>query len=290
MVLWDLLGILRIPGILWMFLVLYLYLWERHHLPLREIPLEVCFLHYWEPQRKIISFRSPIFFYHPDPVFISVFLIFEAHARHILYGFHGSSNIISCISWLKGENDALHKTVNKLGSVSVFEHCGPTPPLTKQQSTNSKLGLMSSWGRGGCAIAQIQTLNRKPCHYQYKIVRMWLVTLIIDDAFLGQNLISQMSLTHVNCRRHWNDPGRPDLSARAHSFPFFCIFLDILDLNLCTLSISSFTSIYLVVVTFSEFDVGFEEILIFFCKRRNTKYKMSGHWLAVCFLQSSLVA
>ena len=40
------------------------------------------------------------------------------------------------------------KQPKKSGSVSVSEHT-PTPPLTKQQSTDNKLGLMLSWGGEG---------------------------------------------------------------------------------------------------------------------------------------------
>ena len=132
-------------------------------------------------------------------------------------------------------------------------------------------------------------IEQKPYHYRYQNVRIWLV---VDGTFFGHKLIltSLTSLTQSNCGRHWNDPRRPDLSTRAHTFPFFCIFLDIFDFNLGALSISCFTSIYQVEVTFSEFDVGFEEILVFFCQRRNTKYKMWGQWLAVCFLKGFLVA
>ena len=35
-----------------------------------------------------------------------------------------------------------------------------TPPLTQQQSTDNKLGLMLGRGRGTCALARILTLIR----------------------------------------------------------------------------------------------------------------------------------
>ena len=55
------------------------------------------------------------------------------------------------------------KQPKKSGSVSVSEHT-PTPPLTKQQSTDNKLGLMLGWGgegRGGCALGQMLTFIQK---------------------------------------------------------------------------------------------------------------------------------
>lgn len=40
--------------------------------------------------------------------------------------------------------------------MSVFDQS--SPPLTKQKSIDSKLGLMMGWGRGGSTIDQILAL------------------------------------------------------------------------------------------------------------------------------------
>ena len=45
-----------------------------------------------------------------------------------------------------------------LDKCQYLSKCALTPPLTKQQSTDKKLGLMLGLGRGMCAIAQILTL------------------------------------------------------------------------------------------------------------------------------------
>ena len=45
------------------------------------------------------------------------------------------------------------KQPKKSGSVSVSEHT-PTPPLTKQQSTDNKLGLMLGWGGVGVHLVK----------------------------------------------------------------------------------------------------------------------------------------
>ena len=75
---------------------------------------------------------------------------------------------------------------------------------------------------------------------------------------------NKMPLTHVNCGHYWNDPRRPNLSARAYGFPFFS--LDTLYFNLRALGISSLTGIYSLVVIRSKLDVCFEEISIFVYK------------------------
>ena len=40
-----------------------------------------------------------------------------------------------------------------LDKCQYLSKCALTPPLTKQQSTDKKLGLMLGLGRGMCAIA-----------------------------------------------------------------------------------------------------------------------------------------
>ena len=44
-----------------------------------------------------------------------------------------------------------------------LSNCAPTPPLTQQQSTDNKQGLMLGQGRSRCAVGQILTLSLSFC-------------------------------------------------------------------------------------------------------------------------------
>lgn len=59
----------------------------------------------------------------------------------------------------------------------------------------------------------------------------------------------------TDCKNHRNDPGWPNLSARAYSFSL----LNTLHFNISAWCVSSETGIYSLVVKTSKLDVRFEE-------------------------------
>ena len=57
--------------------------------------------------------------------------------------------------FFRGANNSVPKNPDQYQYLS---NCTSSPPLAQQQSTDNKLGLMWSWGRGRCVVSQILTL------------------------------------------------------------------------------------------------------------------------------------
>lgn len=69
----------------------------------------------------------------------------------------------------------LNLVAYEIGTLDQFQHlCNftLTPPLTREQSTDIKFGLLLGEGRGRCVVSQIMRLIRNP---HLKILRAWYI-------------------------------------------------------------------------------------------------------------------